>query len=144
MTPRVSLAATSAPETMLPVPPDGYEAGVCNIGPEEIARRRRAGHIGLVLAIATFVGLVLAGAPPIFRLVLLLPVAASASGYLQAYLKFCAGFGSLGVYNFGQLGQTFAVPDEARAADRRRSRQIGLASGLIGLAVAVVAVLLPI
>ncbi len=79
------------------------------------------------------------------RLVLFLPAAAAASGYLQAYLKFCAGFGSLGVYNFGSRGQTFAVPDDdARAKDRRRSRQIGLAAALIGLIVAVVAVFLPV
>ncbi len=69
----------------------------------------------------------------------------AASGYLQARLKFCAGFGRLGVYNFGRLGSTARVEDEAaRAADRRRANQIGLASGLIGLAVALVAVLLPI
>jgi len=149
MTPPVSLAATSTPQStpetpLQPAVPAEYAAGVCNIGPEEIARRRRAGHIGLVLAIAVFAGLVLAGAPPIFRVVLILPVAASASGYLQAYLKFCAGFGSAGVYNFGRLGQTFAVPDEARAKDRRRATEIGIASGFIGAVVAVVAVVLPI
>ena len=146
MTLPVSLAATSTPNTPLqPAVPAEYQAGVCNIGPEEIARRRRAGHIGLVISIAVFAGLILAGAPPIFRLVLFLPVASAASGYLQAWLKFCAGFGSLGVYNFGRLGQRFTVPDdEARGRDRRRARQIGLAAGLIGLVVAVVAVLLPV
>ncbi len=62
MTPSVSLAATSTPNTPLqPAVPAEYQAGVCNIGPEEIARRRRAGHIGLVISIAVFVGLVLAG-----------------------------------------------------------------------------------
>ena len=146
MTPSVSLAAMSTPNTpMQPALPAEYQAGVCNIGPEEIARRRRAGHIGLIITVAVFVGLVVAGLPPIVRLVLFLPAAAAASGYLQAWLKFCAGFGSLGVYNFGRRGQTFAVPDdEARAKDRRRSRQIGLAAALIGLIVAVVAVLLPV
>ena len=146
MTPSVSLAATSTPNPPLqPTLPADYQAGVCNIGPEEIARRRRAGHIGLVITVALFVGLVVAGLPPFVRLILFLPAAAAASGYLQAWLKFCAGFGSLGVYNFGRVGQTFAVPDdEARARDRRRARQIGIAAGLIGLVVAVVAVLLPV
>ena len=111
MTPSVSLAAMSTPNTpMQPALPAEYQAGVCNIGPEEIARRRRAGHVGLIITVAVFVGLVVAGLPPIVRLVLFLPAAAAASGYLQAYLKFCAGFGSLGVYNFGSAG-----PDLCRA-----------------------------
>ena len=91
------------------------------------------------------IGLVALGAPPLLRLVLFIPAAVAASGYLQAYLKFCAGFGRLGVYNFGRLGTTTKIADDtARAADRRKANQIGLASGLIGLAVAVVAVLLPV
>jgi hypothetical protein len=150
MTHSASLAAASTPRTTPPTPvqpalPAEYQAGVCNIGPEEIARRRRAGHVGLVITVALLLGFVLTDLPPIFRLVLFLPAASAASGYLQAWLKFCAGFGSIGVYNFGRLGQRFAVPDDgARARDRRRARQIGLAAGLIGLVVAVVAVLLPV
>jgi hypothetical protein len=122
-----------------------YRAGVCNIGSAEIARRRMAGHIGLVTTILAFAALVAVGAPPIVRLVLVVPSAASASGYLQAWLKFCAGFGSLGVFNFEAVGVTQPVlDDEARRRDRRRANQIGLASLLIGIAVAVVAVLLPL
>jgi hypothetical protein len=49
------------------------------------------------------------------------------------------------VRNFGPLGRTEAVEDEAaRAADRRRARQIGLMSLGVGLAVALMAVVLPI
>jgi len=125
--------------------PGEYQAGQCNIGPEEIAARRRAGHVGVAATVLLFVGLVAIGAPPLLRLVLLVPAAVAASGYLQAWLKFCAGFGRMGVYNFGGVGRTEKVLDEAaRAADRRRANQVGLASGLIGLVVAVVAVLLPI
>jgi hypothetical protein len=74
-----------------------------------------------------------------------IPVAVSASGYLQAYLKFCAGFGSRGIYNFGDVGTTDKVADAtAKALDKAKANRIGLASFAIGLAVAVVAVLLPI
>ncbi len=122
-----------------------YSPGVCNIGPEEIARRRRAGHVGAALSVATLGGLAAIRAPRAARLIVALPAALAASGYIQAQLHFCAGFGSRGVFNFGELGGTTEVLDpEARAIDRARSMQIGLASAAIGVAAGVCAVLLPV
>ncbi len=136
-----AFAATSAPG---PIGVD-YQPGVCNIGPAEIARRRRAGHVGLIATVALFAILVAVDAPPIARLVLFLPAAIAASGYLQAWLKFCAGFGSRGIFNFGDVGSTDEVADAAaRALDKAKANRIGLLSFAIGLGVAVVAVLLPI
>ena len=124
---------------------DGYRAGTCNIGPAEIAMRRRAGHVALGVAIVALAVLVAIDAPPLTRLLVALPAAAAASGYLQARFKFCAGFGSKGIYNFGELGQTVEVDDaDARQRDKTRSNQIGLASALIGLAIGLVAVVLPL
>jgi hypothetical protein len=121
-----------------------YRPGVCNIGPAEIARRRQAGHVGLLITIAAFAALVAIDAPPLARLILVLPAAAAASGYLQAWLKFCAGFGSRGIFNFGPVGDTQQVVDEdARARDRARANRIGLASLAIGVAVSVVAAVIP-
>jgi hypothetical protein len=132
----------------LPVlsPPNvGYEPGVCNIGPQEIARRRKSGHIGLIASVALFALLLAVGAPHWSRLILVVTAGGSASGYLQAWLHFCAGFGSTGVYNLGPLGTVQRVADAgARSRDRMRSLQIGLASLAIGLAVGIGAVLLPI
>jgi hypothetical protein len=123
----------------------GYVPGVCNIGPAEIARRRRAGHAGLAVSVVLFAALVLIGAPHWARLLLVLPAGASASGYLQAVFHFCAGFGSQGVFNFGPLGTVQTVPDpQARARDRMRSIQIGVGSLAIGVVVVVAAALLPI
>ena len=146
MTSTTAFAAASGPNTSPTTTiPAEYQAGVCNIGPEEIARRRRAGHIGALVTVGLLIGLIALGVPPIFRLVLFVPAMLSASGYLQARLKFCAGFGRLGVYNFGRVGPMSPVIDDAsRSADRRRSNQIGLAAALIGAVVAVVAVLLPV
>ena len=128
-----------------PGPGFSYRPGVCNIGPEEIARRRRAGHVGVVATLVLLAVLVVVDAPPLLRLLVALPAAGAAAGYLQAWLRFCAGFGSRGVFNFGPLGRTDAVADDAnRRLDRRRSREIGLASLAIGLVVGVVAILLPI
>ncbi len=121
-----------------------YEPGVCNIGPAEIARRRRAGHIGLIATVVLLAALMLLDVHPLARLAVIVPATISASGYLQAMLKFCAGYGQLGVFNVGPLGKTTAVTDaDALARDRRRARQISLASLAIGIAVGAIAVLLP-
>ncbi len=123
---------------------DGYESGVCNIGPAEIAYRRRWGHLGLAVTIVLFVTLLWAGAPHWTRILLAIPAGASAVGYLQAYLRFCAAFGALGVFNFGERRDVTRVSDDrARARDRLRALQIFAASGVIGLAVGVIAVVLP-
>ena len=122
-----------------------YQPGVCNIGPAEIARRRRAGHVGLLVTVGAFAALVAVDAPPVARLILVLPAAVAASGYLQARLKFCAGFGSKGIFNFGPVGDTQQVADkDARARDRARANRIGLASLAIGVVVGVVAAVIPI
>jgi hypothetical protein len=122
-----------------------YQPGVCNIGPAEIARRRRAGHVGLIATIALLAILVLVSAPPLARLILVIPAAVSASGYLQASLKFCAGFGSRGIFNFNEVGTTEQVADAAaRALDKAKANRIGLASFTIGIAVALVTVLVPV
>jgi hypothetical protein len=127
-------------------PPDAeYRAGLCNIGPAEIARRRRAGHVGVLATLLLFAGLAVIDAPPIARLLLVIPAAVAASGYLQAWLRFCAAFGSTGVFNFGQVGDMDRVTGaEDRARDRLRSRQIAAATFGIGLVVGIVAVLLPL
>jgi hypothetical protein len=123
----------------------GYEPGVCNIGPAEVARRRRSGHVALLVSAVLLGVLLVIGAPHWTRLALVLTVGGSASGYLQAWLHFCAGFGSTGVFNFGPLGNVEHVADPAaRSRDRRRSIEIGLASLAIGLVVGIAAFLLPI
>jgi hypothetical protein len=95
--------------------------------------------------VAVLGALIAVDAPPLARLIAILPAAGSASGYLQARSRFCAGFGARGVFNFGALGTATSVADaEARALDQKRSRQIGLQALTIGVAVGVAAVLLPV
>ena len=137
-----SFAASGTPGSAAPAE---YQPGVCNIGPAEIARRRRAGHTGLAAAIALFAALVAIDAPDWTRFLVAIPAIGAASGYIQAHLRFCAGFGSMGVFNFRELGPTERVSDDAdRARDRARAFQIGFASAAIGIAAGIVAVALPI
>jgi hypothetical protein len=122
-----------------------YQPGVCNIGPAEIRRRRRTGHVGLVATVVLLAVLIAIDAPPLSRLLVGIPAMLSASGYLQAWLKFCAGFAQIGVYNFGERGEMQKVVDpEAHKRDLARGRRIGLGAAAIGAAVALVAVLLPV
>jgi hypothetical protein len=124
---------------------DAYQAGACNIGPAEIARRRRAGLLGVGAAGFLAAGLVAVGAPPAARLLVALPLAVGTVGLLQARLRFCAGFGMSGVRNFGALGSMSAVEDPAaRAADRRRALQIFGGAAVTGLAGGIAFALLPL
>ena len=61
---------------------DEYRPGVCNIGPAEIARRRRAGHVGLAVTLAALAVMLAVGAPPALRLLIAIPAALAAVGYL--------------------------------------------------------------
>ena len=138
-----AFAAAGAPGSS--IAGTAYRPGVCNIGPAEIERRRRSGHVGVVATVALFAVLVAIDAPPPVRLIVGLPATVAGSGYLQARFRFCAGFGSRGIYNFDEVGQTMqVVDDDARRRDRTKARQIGLGGLAIGAAVGVVAALLPI
>jgi hypothetical protein len=119
---------------------DRYVPGACNIGPAEIAMRRRFGHAGLVVTAAVAAALLRSDRHPAWRLALAVPAAGAASGYLQARQRFCANFGFRGLYNFDRLGRERPVAggQEASALDRRRARQIAVASAAVGLGVALV------
>ena len=124
---------------------DRYEPGRCNIGPAEIARRRRTGMVGTIATVIVLAILVLVQAPAPLRAIVFVPAAVATSGYLQARLRFCAGFGWLGVFNFGDVGTTDHVASAGdRARDRATAARIGIASGVVGLVAALVACLLPV
>ncbi len=121
---------------------DQYVPGACNIGPEEIALRRRFGHASLAVTAALATALLRSSLHPAWRLTLALPAAGAASGYLQARQRFCANFGFRGVYNFSARGHEHQVANaQAQAVDRRRALQISAASAGIGLGVAAAAML---
>ena len=123
----------------------GYQPGVCNIGPAEIRRRRQVGWAGVIATVGLAVALLLFDAPAITRMIIALPAAAAISGFLQAHLRFCAGFASAGLQNLGELGEQQPIEDaEARSADRRKALQIYAAAMLGGFAIAMIFTLLPL
>jgi hypothetical protein len=125
--------------------PNGYEPGVCNIGPAEIARRRRTGNFGAIATVALFALLVWLDVPPLARFLVALPAALAAGGYLQAALKFCVAFGVAGVFNFGSRGETHSIADkEARARDRAKVVQMMAVISAIAITVGLLAVVVPL
>ena len=119
-----------------------YIPGVCNIGPEEIKKRKQAGWIGLVATVLLWAVFIWFDVAVPWRLLLFFPAMMSATGFLQAYMHFCAYFGFASLFNFGDVGKTDSVSQaEFRAKDRRRAWQIIIYSVLVGAAVAFLAYL---
>ena len=121
-----------------------YIPGICNIGPAEINKRRQSGWVGLVATILLWAAFWVFRVPAPWRLFLFFPAAMSATGFLQAALHFCAGFGTRGVFNFGsEVGKTETVEQvEFRQKDQRKARLILLYSVMIGIAIAIAGFLL--
>ena len=115
-----------------------YIPGVCNIGPAERAKRRRSGIMAAVTTVVLLAVLLVIDAPRAWRLLLILPASASASGFLQDAFHFCAGFGMKGLYNVvNSAGVTNDVAsEEFRRLDRRKALKIIALSLAIGIVVA--------
>jgi len=117
----------------------------CNIGPAELARRRRSAYAGTAVTVVVLAGLLVAGAPGPVRLLVLWPIAAGAAvAWLQVTRRFCVAFGALGLENFGRLGAQVPVDAAQRAADRRQALRTIAEAVAIGLALAVVVAALPV
>ena len=122
-----------------------YQPGVCNIGPAEIRRRRTSGYVGLGLAVVFLVIAFALGWAAPWRLLVALPVFLSAQGFLQAAFRFCVGFASRGLFNFGELGSEETIHDkEFRRKDQRKALLITLLAFVIAAVVSVLAYLVPI
>lgn len=121
-----------------------YVPGVCNINTAEIASRRKAGYIGLILFIVLAAPLLLLDLPRLIRILLFLPAFVSAIGFLQAYYKFCVGYGAAGKQNAtdGDKEAQDIIDAAAKDLDQKRTRKINTeASVIAGLVTLLVAIL---
>jgi hypothetical protein len=116
----------------------------CNIGPDEVARRRRSAIPATVATALVAVAMVAFHVPAPARLLLWPLAAAAAVTWLQVVHRFCVAFGALGLQNFGRLGGETHVDPAIRAADRRRAFQLILEGALIGLVVALAVAAIPV
>lgn len=102
-----------------------YIPGVCNMGREEIKRRKTAGWTGLILILGAIMLVWLLDAPKGWRLIVFLPAVTGATGFIQAYNKFCVYFGFGHLVNFGDVGKADSIEQsEFRAKDRAKAWQL--------------------
>jgi hypothetical protein len=121
-----------------------YRPGVCNIGPHEIARRRRGGYALFAVTIVLGLVLVALGAPPVARALVALPLAAGFATWLQARRRFCAGFAFAGIRNLGgPLDREQVEREEDRRADRAAALRLVRDGVLLAVLPTAVLVLLP-
>ena len=122
-----------------------YRAGACNIGPAEIATRRRGGLIGVAIALGLAALLLWIDAPAWARLTVFLPLAGGLISLEQARRHFCVGFAMAGLRNFGALGREEHVTDAADlAADRRAGLVMVAYCSLLAAVIALAFAALPI
>jgi len=122
-----------------------YQAGACNIGPAEIARRRRAGLFGVGLALGIAVVLVAIDAPAWARFAVFPFLAGGLVSLEQVRRRFCVGFALAGIRNFGPLGGATAVTSATdRATDRRTALVMVATMSAIAFGLTMLLVLAPI
>lgn len=109
-----------------------YQPGTCNIGPDEIKRRKTFAIAGFVFFLVSLIGAFGPHATRITRLGVAVPAILFATGLVQARKKFCLAFGFAGTFNFSKVGQVNKVlSPEERKADRVTAAKILLESLLI-------------
>ena len=111
-----------------------YQAGVCNIGPDEINKRKRAFYFSFLGTSILVVITILIELSQLWRLLLFFPITATVINYLQVRYKFCVYFGFFSIWNFDDLGGSKKVNNvEDHKKDLLKVRKMFLLSGLIGL-----------
>lgn len=122
-----------------------YIPGMCNIGPAERRMRRIGGIAGALATFGLLALLLVSDAPVLWRLLLVLPAAGAATGFLQDAFHFCAAFGLKGIFNvINSAGVTDNVDlEEYRVKDRNKALLIIILSGVIGVVFASFTLLIP-
>ncbi|MBK7669680.1 MAG: hypothetical protein JNJ41_12135 [Bacteroidia bacterium] len=121
-----------------------YIPGACNIGHEEIKRRKKAAIFSIVLTITVIVLIFMLDANKIWRLTLFIPATSLGVSFQQWYFKFCVAFGIKGVFNFGDIGKTFSIDQkENYRKDRIKAWQMIISGIVFGLILALIFYFMP-
>jgi hypothetical protein len=122
---------------------NNYIPGVCNIGNEEIRRRNQVGIAGLIITVILYSLFVYLDASKGVRFLIFIPALLSATGFLQARMRFCVYYGLAAMFNFDSLGKSSKVEDdEFIKKDKKKARQIIYSAVIAGIAAGLIAVVL--
>jgi hypothetical protein len=113
----------------------GYIPGVCNIGKEEVKKRRQAAIFAAILSFIVISALLFTHANKLWRFLAFVPLASFGISVQQWSSKFCVNFGMRGVFNFKDMGEFTSVEQqEMIKADRAKATKMivmGLLGGLV-------------
>jgi len=118
-----------------------YIPGVCNIGAQEVSKRRKLAIAGAVLFCLLTAIIYYYTPNRNWRLVLFIPAFMVAYGYLQARMQFCASFGLRGESKFGDKPVKHI---ENLESDRKRAIKILVYSLIIAGFVTATAYYVPV
>ena len=125
--------------------PAEYLAGVCNIGPAEIRKRRIVALVGLALLILEVASMRSTHTSHLGRISIFIPALVFSVGYIQSRKKFCLAFGFMGTFNFGKTREIAKVASaEDRARDRRTAIRIFMQSAVLAAVITLAIVILPL
>ena len=120
-----------------------YIAGACNIGNDEIKRRRQGALFGAILFAVTTLLFVLTNAPTSTRLITFVPALLFTVGLIQSRKRFCVAYGFLGVFNFEKLGGTKKITiNQDLKADRKYAVKLLLQSVIAAVVLTALVVIL--
>lgn len=112
-----------------------YIPGVCNIGKDEVNRRRKAALYAGAMVLVVIATITITHADKLWRFLVFFPGTSFAIGVQQWSSKFCVGFGLRGVFNFKELGTVVPIEQQDMLkADRAKAIKmitIGVIGGLL-------------
>ncbi|HTA83615.1 MAG TPA: hypothetical protein VK783_11790 [Bacteroidia bacterium] len=123
---------------------DRYIPGTCNIGKEEVAKRRKSMMFAGALVMIIISSMLLFHAGKIWRFFVFFPAVSFAVGVQQVYFKFCVAFGMKGFFNFKDLGESVSIEEaEMRRLDKAKATKMLVISLLSGLVITILFYLMP-
>jgi predicted secreted protein len=118
---------------------DNYIPGTCNIGNEQLQKRKKFLIKTVSATLLCIVFLQIFHLDKIWRLFMFVPFTLTIIGAQQVYFKFCYLFGLKGYYGFGEVGKAKTVTDEENIKrDKAKARKMILSSVIIGAILTVI------